>query len=400
MADEYDAPRRKSPREPRGTTRQPAGGEPGDGRESRRQKPPAEDPAARTEPARARETRRDPKGRRDPAARGEPADAYAGTFAAALRRVSWGAIFAGAVVALVLQLMLNLLGLSIGLGAIDPAAQQDPLGGLGTGAGIWLVVTGLIALFAGGWTAGRLAGLPRPIDGVLHGFVAWAVATFVTFYLVVSGVGTVLSGAFTVVQEGTRVVAQGVEAVAPQAGEAVGAIGDEISTEEVRQEALTILQQTGQEELQPENLAQRADAAAGTAGEAAGEAAQSPAEAEQEIQQALDQLITSGQEVVDEVDREAAVNVLVNRTDMTEEEARSTVVEYEQVFRQARQQIEQTAQQVQEQAPQVASDVTDAVSRAALWGFITMLIGALAAAGGGAIGAPQHVAAPAERRRY
>ena len=59
----------------------------------------------------------------------------------ALKRISWGAIFAGTVLAIVLQLALSLLGLGIGLGTIDPLTEQNPMSGIGTGAAIWWIVT-------------------------------------------------------------------------------------------------------------------------------------------------------------------------------------------------------------------------------------------------------------------
>jgi hypothetical protein len=72
------------------------------------------------------------------------------------KRVSWGAVFAGLVVALVITL--RQFGMGIGLGAINPAGE--PLG-MGTGAAIWLGITTLIALFVGGWTTAKLAGSVR-----------------------------------------------------------------------------------------------------------------------------------------------------------------------------------------------------------------------------------------------
>ena len=82
-----------------------------------------------------------------------------------------------------LQLMLNLLGMGLGFGSIDPAQEASPLAGLGAASIIFLIIVSLIALFAGGWTAGRLAGIPRRFDGAVHGFVAWGVATLLSFYL-------------------------------------------------------------------------------------------------------------------------------------------------------------------------------------------------------------------------
>ncbi len=317
-----------------------------------------------------------------------------------VRRISWGAIFAGAVVALVIQLMLNLLGLSIGLGAIDPATEQYPLSGIGTGAGIWLVISGLIALFAGGWTAGRLAGLPQRTDGVLHGFVAWAVTTFVTLYLVSSGVGTVLSGAFSVVEKGAQLVGQGIEAVAPGAGEIAQQVQGDLSFDEIKDEAYAILRETGRDELHPDNLARRTEQAADTARQAVGEAARSPSDARAEIEQAFEQLLTMGEDVVSEADREAAVNVLVSRTDMSRQEARQTVAEYENAIGQARDQLQQTAENVGERATEVSDDVLAAMSSAALWAFFSMLVGAAAAAAGGAAGAPGVLPTAATPRRH
>src|SRR4051812_12628683 len=90
-----------------------------------------------------------------------------------LRRVSWGAIFAGAVVAVSVQFMLATLGLAIGMATVNPATQQNPGQGLAVGAGIWWIITAIISLFCGGWVAGRLAAFPRWIDATLQGLVVW-----------------------------------------------------------------------------------------------------------------------------------------------------------------------------------------------------------------------------------
>lgn len=319
---------------------------------------------------------------------------------AAIKRISWGAVFAGAVVALVVQLMLNLLGLSIGLGAVDLAGEGVSMRGVGIGAVIWLAVATIVSFFAGGWSAGRLAGLPLPIDGLLHGFVSWAVASFVIFYLVFSGVGTVVGGALGVVQQGTELLARGIGAVAPEAGRMIGEqVEGEVDVDAVRSEVYSILRQTGREDLQPENIAQRARDVRAEAGEAAGEVARSPQQAEQEIQRVLDRLIMHGEAVASAADREAAVNVLVARTDMTEAEARQTVREYEAVAQDAAARIGELADEVGSRAVSTADDVIGAVSQAALWSFLAMLLGALAAAGGGFAGTPADLPASAAVRR-
>ncbi len=118
----------------------------------------------------------------------------------AVHKVAWGAIFAGAVIALVVQVILNMVGLGIGLSTVDPAGNGTPTAGsLSSSAGIWFVVSGILASAAGGWLAGRLAGKPALLTGGLHGLVSWAVSTLVVVYLLSSAVGGVASGAFSAV---------------------------------------------------------------------------------------------------------------------------------------------------------------------------------------------------------
>src|SRR5436189_1106352 len=95
-----------------------------------------------------------------------PAERYEGRGPIAIKRISWGAIIAGVVVALVVQMVFSLLGMGIGMGAIDPM-DTNPVQGLGIGALVWWVASMLISLFTGGYVAGRLAGMPRNEEGIL-----------------------------------------------------------------------------------------------------------------------------------------------------------------------------------------------------------------------------------------
>lgn len=111
-----------------------------------------------------------------------------------LRRISWGAIFAGLIVAIMVSLILSLLGLAIGAATVNPMSEANPMSGLGIGAVIWLSITTLIAYFAGGCVAGRLAGVGRRADAMLHGVVTWGLATIVTLFVFTSAVGGLLGG--------------------------------------------------------------------------------------------------------------------------------------------------------------------------------------------------------------
>src|SRR5215204_5906566 len=110
-----------------------------------------------------------------------------------LNRVSWGAVLAGVVVALVTQLVLNMIGIGIGAATLDPATGDNPsASGFSLSAGIWWTVSGILASLAGGYAAGRLSGKPKTSTAGWHGLTTWAVTTLVVFYLLTSTIGGIL----------------------------------------------------------------------------------------------------------------------------------------------------------------------------------------------------------------
>lgn len=116
----------------------------------------------------------------------------------AQRRISWGAIFAGVALALVVQLTLSTLGAGVGLAAM-PGTK-----GLSMGAGVWLLVSGLIAMYIGGWVAAREAGSPLVSDGVIHGLVTWSVSTLLAFFLLSTALGPVSGRALGLMGQGMK----------------------------------------------------------------------------------------------------------------------------------------------------------------------------------------------------
>lgn len=100
--------------------------------------------------------------------------------------VSWGAIFAGAVAAAALSLVLYLLGSGLGFAAVSPWSDNSSVA-LGISAILWLTFTQLAASAVGGYLAGRLRVKWASVrtDEVYfrdtaHGMLSWAVATLVT----------------------------------------------------------------------------------------------------------------------------------------------------------------------------------------------------------------------------
>lgn len=166
-------------------------------------------------------------------------------------RLSWGAIFAGLVVAMVVQILLALLGLAIGFGTIDFQGGTG-LGGIGVGAGIWAVVTALISLFVGGMAAGHLAGVLTRFDGVMHGVLVWGLSTIVALWTLSAGVSTILGGMFGVAGQTLSAAVGGVGQIGAAAVERVEELPAAPAN---RQEMVAILQRQGLTSQQAENAA-------------------------------------------------------------------------------------------------------------------------------------------------
>lgn len=253
-------------------------------------------------------------------------------------RASLSAVVVGTILALAMLFLLHLLGVGVGLAAFDPAAGMPTVEEFGMGAAIWSIVTFLIALFLGGWVAGRLAGDPMGVDGMLHGLVTWALTLLIVMWLATTAVAAVVGGAFAMV------------------GGATTGLQDALAGEDI---AGTLQQEL--EQALPEDADADPEALAA----------------------ALQQVVMEGG------DREAVEDVLVEQGGLSRDEAQRAMDDMEE-------QYQQVAQQVGEQAEEAAQ----AVSSAAIWSFVGLLLGAGAAGLGGWIGAPRdELTAPAERRQ-
>lgn len=95
--------------------------------------------------------------------------------AARFQRISWGAVFAGSVTTLAVLSAMTSLG--AGFGLITGPTMRGLSGSFGTNSAVWVLLSGVIASYAGGWIAGRLTGIARVSESVIHGVTAWGAAT-------------------------------------------------------------------------------------------------------------------------------------------------------------------------------------------------------------------------------
>lgn len=107
-------------------------------------------------------------------------------------RLHWGAIIAGALVALAGHVVLGLVGAALGF-----AAEPADSGALGAGAAIWSLLTPLVASAIGAWIAVRMAGAFDTAAANLHGVLVWAIGLLAGAVFLA---GTLASGALGAAQ--------------------------------------------------------------------------------------------------------------------------------------------------------------------------------------------------------
>jgi hypothetical protein len=85
-------------------------------------------------------------------------------------RISWGALFAGVFAGLAALVLLTLLGTALGLTWSEHTSRGEYVA---SGAAIWAAITGLIALFFGGFITSLCTAGESRLESVLYGIVLW-----------------------------------------------------------------------------------------------------------------------------------------------------------------------------------------------------------------------------------
>jgi hypothetical protein len=287
-------------------------------------------------------------------------------------RIKWGAVFAGWVVGLAVQMVLMLLGLGFGAWAID-FHDNNPAEGLPIGAAIWTGVSMLIAAFTGGYVTSRLSGIFTRPDGLYHGIVVWGVNWLIFAWLTTTAMAAMVGGVFSAFGSTLQTVGQGMSGVASTAanklGDKLGQIS--LSPEGLRQQIESILAASGKPELQPGQVRQDADRVAG--------AARSGAPVNQVSDAALSELSSK----LAALDQEAAVNIMVNKMGMTREQANQLIQATIGALQPIQRTVQDTVSKVKQQSTELGTQAVDRLGTIALWlGVVAIITLALSALGG------------------
>lgn len=288
--------------------------------------------------------------RRDTAYARDTAIADMAEATALLNKISWGGVFAGALLALAVHLILNMLGLGIGAATIDPdmPGGTPPVTLLSTGSIIWWSLSGIVSAFAGGFVASRLSGRPSRSTGGWHGLTAWALSILVIFYMLTTTIGNITGGAYsmlTTAARGTTNIAGAMQDIEPAAGESP--TWNQIEGQVDRQ----LSQMTGGLEMQ---------------------------DVRQAVLNVTAAVISQNRSAIAAA-RTEAVDVIAQAQNISRSEAEIRLDQY-------MQQASQTVSDITGTAAGAADTAANTVSRAAWFSAIALILGALAAWFGGFTG--------------
>ncbi len=275
-------------------------------------------------------------------------------------RVSWGAIFAGVATALAVELLLYMLGVGVGASSFSVinTAGNPSVGGFSIDASIWWVVSGIIASFVGGVVSGRLCGAGSRSTAAWHGFVTWAATTLAVAYLLATVAGGLLGGTFSAL--GATLSGVGKAAASSVSGAVSGAASGAASGGAQNANANRDLLQAQVRRLVNPNDAQSVEG---------------------DIASYIRATVSGNQQAATAA-HDQAVNDLSRVANISQDEAKTRI-------QQAAQQYQQTLDQAKQDAVKAGQAARSGVAQAGIYGFVALVIGAIAAWIGGAIGAPR-----------
>ena len=266
-------------------------------------------------------------------------------------RISWGAVIAGAVVAVIVGLMLNVLGVAVGASAVDVTDRDTPTGTtFGVVGGLWLLAANLIGLGVGGYVAARFSGTADDTDGVLHGLSVWGVGYLLSAVLL----GNIIAGTTSTAMQGASSILGG---AAQGAGQAASAAAGPAA-----------------QQVDPRQLVERARTALQTGGDPARMTSE---QRNAEIGTLVTRRVTAGN--LAQGDRDRLNQLVAAEYGIPPEEAQRRIQQVEE-------QATRAAQEAERRAREAADAAATAGATAAYYAFAAMLLGAVAAVLGARVG--------------
>ena len=275
-----------------------------------------------------------------------------------LPSLSWGAIIGGTVAAIGIHILLTTLGIGAGLATFSPMTDTHPTAAFSEEAAAIWTACALVAVFFGAVIAGRFSHSLH--GGFVHGVMVWSLTLIITLLMLSGGTGMVLSGGLKVLGEGLgiggKAAASGINDVA-QAG--IKRNGEELNSF-ISEATLSV----------PTNSLPKASI-----------------RAKREVGLAVAKLFAPENDINSQENRAAAVKALVVYTQMSQADAETTVDGWIASYKDLQAELDKAKTAAEQKAKEAADQAAHDLSIAGTWTFFGLLLGLIASAAGGVLGA-------------
>jgi len=268
----------------------------------------------------------------------------------------WSPIFGGAIFAIGVWTLLQVLGMGAGLAAVD-TDDAGSLKGAGLGTGIWSIIAPLIAMFIGGLLAGRTSGTRDRKVGAMHASVMWALALGVGLWAMMSVLSSLAGGVGRVAGAAGSATSSVVSGVAKNSDTAMNALG--IDANDMLGPINDRLRNEGKPTVTAEQMSATVKALAQRG-------------------------VRQGQ-----LDREVIVQEVARNTSLSRPDAEAVANDLERKYGDISTKAGAKLDEVGEQAKDIGLQAADKTGKVLLLGGLMMLLSLGAAIAGGALGVPR-----------
>ena len=272
--------------------------------------------------------------------------------------ICWGAVLGGTLAAVGIHILLGALGIGAGLAIFSPVTDTDPVAHFSASAAVIWSVCALVALWFGGFVAGRSSHAPH--SGFVHGILVWSLTLIISMVFISTASGLMMGGALKMLGEGLGV---GSKAVASGVGD-LAKDGIKRGTDQLASFISEAVQAPGTNAT-PTAITK----------------------ATREIGFAVTKLFTPGSDIASTENRSAVRKALMDHSSMSEADATKMIDSWTESYKSLKTELDNLKRVAAEKAREAAELAATNVSYAAMGSFLALLVGMVVTGLAGSYGA-------------
>jgi hypothetical protein len=112
-------------------------------------------------------------------------------------KTGWNAIIVGVIIGFAYEILLNFLGVGLGLTTFSGTTKMLTIG---VGAIIWIAISGIVSMGIGGWFTGKLSNTGCRFQLITNGLIAWSIATIITIVISTTASSVFVGGVINIIK--------------------------------------------------------------------------------------------------------------------------------------------------------------------------------------------------------